>query len=670
MKINKKGVLSGCLSAIAISILSSSAMAEGLKKRVIIKYKDNSPAAMSQQLSSDAPMLSSAASVKGQLQYKRAMTLANHHVFSIEAKSESELMQSMQAIASDPNVEFVEEDKILRAFYTPNDPQYADQWHYYDATSGINLPTSWETSKGDGVVVAVLDTGYRPHADLDPNILPGYDMISDEFIANDGDGRDSDARDPGDATSAGECGNNYPPQDRSSSWHGTHVAGTVAAVGNNGIGVTGVAPNAKIVPVRVLGKCGGYTSDIADGIVWASGASVSGAPANVNPAQVINMSLGGSGACSPTTQSAINTARQNGTTVVVAAGNSNDNADNYNPGNCDGVINVAATNINGGRSYYSNYGAVVDLAAPGGAQSRANDPNGVLSTYNTGSDAPGSDSYGYLQGTSMAAPHVAGAAALLHSLDESLTSDEVEALLKGNVKSFTDNCNGCGTGIINVAQAIAEVDGGPITPIGDLENGVPVTGLSGNQGSEQRFTFVVPEGVSNLNFEMTGPNGDADLYVNFGSEATTSNWDCRPYIGGSNESCAISEVQAGTYHVMIRGYSAYSGVSLLPSYSDSQGLDSIEEYNVSASYGEWKHYAIEVAPGTTQLNASIQSGSGDADLYVRQSSQPTERQWNCRPYRNGNSESCNISQPQAGTWYVSVKAYRSFSGLTITATQQ
>src|SRR5690606_7514122 len=134
---------------------------------------------------------------------------------------------------------------------------------------------------------------------------------------------------------AGECGGGYPPQDSGSSWHGTHVAGTIAAVTNNGIGVAGVAYNAKVVPVRVLGKCGGLTSDIADAIVWASGGSVTGVPSNPYPADVINMSLGGGGSCSSTTQAAINTARSNGTVVVVAAGNENTNASNSNPANCN-----------------------------------------------------------------------------------------------------------------------------------------------------------------------------------------------------------------------------------------------------------------------------------------------------------------------------------------------
>jgi serine protease len=205
----------------------------------------------------------------------------------------------------------------------------------------------------------------------------GYDFISDAAIANDGGGRDADATDPGDWTAANECAAGEPASN--SSWHGTHVAGTIAAKTNNGVGVAGVAYNAKIVPVRVLGKCGGYTSDIADAIIWASGGTVTGVPANANVAKVINMSLGGGGACDTTTQNAINSARSRGTVIIVAAGNENQNASNSNPANCAGVVAVAATGKTGGRASYSNYGTVVDVAAPGGDGSYS-----ILSTLNAG----------------------------------------------------------------------------------------------------------------------------------------------------------------------------------------------------------------------------------------------------------------------------------------------
>jgi serine protease len=230
------------------------------------------------------------------------------------------------------------------------------------------------------------------------------------------------------------------------------VAGTIAAKTNNGVGVAGVAYGAKIVPVRVLGKCGGYTSDIADAIVWASGGAVTGAPANANKARVLNLSLGGSGACDATTQNAINSARSRGAVVVVAAGNSNVNAVNANPANCAGVITVAAVGRSGGKASYSNYGANVDVAAPGGDSGAA-----ILSTWNAGTTTPAGDNYGYMMGTSMATPHVAGVAALMLAKNPNLTPDEVEAKLKASARAFPAACSGCGAGIVDAAAAVNAV---------------------------------------------------------------------------------------------------------------------------------------------------------------------------------------------------------------------
>ncbi|MBT9487169.1 MAG: S8 family peptidase [Rubrivivax sp.] len=363
-----------------------------------------------------------------------------------------------QAVAAaDADVEFAEPDRMMHIQLTPNDSRYLDQWHYYEATAGLNLPAAWDKSTGVGVRVAVIDTGYRPHADLAANLVGGYDFIGDTFVSNDGNGRDSDASDPGDAVAAGECGVGDPAS--SSSWHGTHVAGTIAAVTNNGSGVAGVAFGAKVVPVRVLGKCGGYTSDIADAIVWASGGTVSGVPANAFPAKVLNLSLGGGGACDTTTQNAINSARSRGATVVVAAGNSNANAANYSPASCAGVISVAATNRSGGRAYYSNYGTVVDLAAPGG-DVRSSSTNGILSTLNSGSGAPGADSLAWYQGTSMATPHVAGVVALMLAANPALTPDEVESRLKSSTRAFPAACSQCGTGLVDANAAVVAATGG------------------------------------------------------------------------------------------------------------------------------------------------------------------------------------------------------------------
>ncbi|MCR9205926.1 MAG: S8 family peptidase, partial [Halobacteriovoraceae bacterium] len=356
----------------------------------------------------------------------------------------------------DQNIESVEEDIILKAINTVEpgdvgveDSFYQSQWHYFDQDGGIDLPRAWHVTTGSpDVVVAVIDTGITNHADLQGKIVQGADLISDTSMSNDGNGRDTDATDPGDWVSFSDpC---YQGRTTDSSWHGTHVAGTVAANSGNGIGVAGVAWNVKILPVRVLGKCGGYLSDIADGIRWAAGGNVNGLPVNQNRADVINLSLGGFGSCGPTVQSAIDFAVSQGSVVVVAAGNDTQNLNfsPYVPATCRSVITVGAGNRNAFKSFYSNYGDYIDVMGPGG------DFDGqVLSTTNTGRTTPQSDGYTGMMGTSMAAPHVAGVAALIKSVKKGLYPPQVEDILKKSAKFF--NCtSGCGEGLINAYEAV------------------------------------------------------------------------------------------------------------------------------------------------------------------------------------------------------------------------
>jgi serine protease len=477
-------------------------------------------------------------------------------------------------MAADTTVEYAEPDRILQAQLTPNDTQYGQQWHYFEATGGLNLPSAWDKSTGSGVVAAVIDTGYRPHADLAANILPGYDFIADTFVSNDGNGRDSDAQDPGDAIRAGECGTGSPAQDQSSSWHGTHVAGTIAAVSNNGNGVAGVAFGARVVPVRALGKCGGYTSDIADGIVWASGGTVGSIPANPNPARVLNLSLGGSGACDTTSQNAINSARSRGAVVVVAAGNSNANAANFSPASCSGVITVAATNRSGGRAYYSNYGAVVEVAAPGG-DVRSSAANGILSTLNNGAGAPGADAYAYYQGTSMAAPHVAGVVALMLSRNPALTPDEVLTRLQASTRPFPATCSQCGTGIVD-ANAAVDAAGGvtpPPPPTGNevepnnstgtaqaVSSGTTLNGTLSSSTDTDYFRVSVA-GRTTLTARLT-PNAssDYDLYV-----YNSSGQQVGSSLKGTGQVDSVSVTNNGsataTYYVRVRYYSGGVGAT-------------------------------------------------------------------------------------------------------------
>jgi serine protease len=396
-----------------------------------------------------------------------------------------EIVEQLQAL---PNVEYAQPNWILQPFKTPNDTLYPKQWHYFnngsgagESPGGINLSKAWEKTTGSSsVVVAVIDTGIlKNHPDIvgSPNLVDGYDMISDKSKANDGDGRDSDATDAGDAMKKGECFFGlFPDRDSPSSWHGTHVAGTVG-VGktNNGVGIAGINWNVKVQPIRVLGKCGGSTTDINDGIRWAAGLNVPGVPNNATPAKVINMSLGGEQPCSqsPATQQAINDAVNAGVTVVVAAGNSGKDASGFNPAGCDNVITVAAGDPLGKLTPYSNWGNVVEIMAPGGWTERGcpKPEGGVLSMVQTATDRGNCgvpDAYAFYNGTSMASPHVAGVAALLLAAEPSLTPAQVSKRIPDTaIPRTAEQCppsTPCGAGLLDASRAVGGDGGEPPTP--------------------------------------------------------------------------------------------------------------------------------------------------------------------------------------------------------------
>lgn len=437
---------------------------------------------------------------KANIAVERAMS-GGGHVLKLDGRKKiNEINAIIQRLKQDPDVEIVQPDYIQHAATVPNDTFYGSQWHYFDPVGGIGLPNAWDMTTGSSsVVVAVVDTGYRPHVDLVANIVGGYDFIADTFVANDGNGRDSDAKDPGDWSAAGACYSGSPSSN--SSWHGTHVAGTIGAVSNNAKGVAGINWNVKILPIRVLGRCGGYTSDIIDGVVWAAGLPVAGVPANPYPAKVINMSLGGAHICSPAEQMAIDAAVAAGAVIVVAAGNSNADASNYSPASCNNVMTVAASNKAGNRSYYSNYGNVVELAAPGGDYSV---DSMILSTLNSGTSTPGSDSYAAYQGTSMAAPHVAGVAALLLAASPSLTPAQIMSTLQTTVRPFppgsTCNTSLCGTGILDANAAVSTVFTPDTTPdsfsFGDLTGTALNTVLTSNTITVSGLNMVAGISVS------------------------------------------------------------------------------------------------------------------------------------------------------------------------------
>ncbi|WP_309108478.1 S8 family serine peptidase [Arthrobacter sp.] len=372
-----------------------------------------------------------------------------------------ETEKALAALRADAAVEYAEPDNRMHRAAAPNDPFFQSQWGLGEENGGMRLTGAWTASKGAGVVVAVVDTGITSHADLNANVLPGYDMMADTDYSRDLDGRDSNPRDEGDWTPAGMCGDGVPASP--SSWHGTQVAGIVAATANDSYGMTGVAPQAKILPVRVLGPCGGYTSDIADGIIWAAGGTVEGIPVNPNPARVINLSLGGEFACSATFQAAVSFAYNSGAAVVAAAGNEGIPAAETSPSNCDNVISVAALDRTGQLTSYSNYGPAVDVAAPGGDTTQ-DFMNGIVVTYNAGNEGPvtapsrETEAYALSEGTSMAAPHASGLAALLISkLGDLATPANVETRMETTSRKYAGACQPpktCGSGALDATAAV------------------------------------------------------------------------------------------------------------------------------------------------------------------------------------------------------------------------
>ncbi|RIJ70301.1 hypothetical protein D1871_19530 [Nakamurella silvestris] len=423
-----------------------------------------------------------------------------------ESVSGAEAEALAAELADRADVEWAEPD--YRLFATdvapiiPHDPYFDRQWSLWDTAGthgrySVRAPQAWGVTTGDkSVVVAVLDTGITSHPELNGRVVAGYDMVSDPKTANDGNGRDSNPADPGDWINARTRPSDCPVPDMKSSWHGTHVAGIIAAE-QNGVGVSGIAPAVRIQPVRVLGVCGGSVSDIAAGIRWAAGGTIAGVPKNATPAKVVNLSLGGPGACGKTFQSAVDFARSQGALVVIAAGNDSQPARNYSPANCKNVLTVTSTGRKGQRASYSNYGtaaAPAGIAAPGGdtfsrGSDSTNTPStdyGIASTYNSGKTTPGTPTYGYLQGTSMAAPAVSGVAALVLS-KANLTPADLTARLKRTAQPFPTISRGegttctiasCGAGIIDAGAAVADLDTAPAN-----DNFAAAAQVSGQAGS-------------------------------------------------------------------------------------------------------------------------------------------------------------------------------------------
>jgi serine protease len=340
-------------------------------------------------------------------------------------------IKAIKRLRQDKTIEYAEPNYIQKSTAVPDDTYYDLQWHY----PLINLPQAWDYTTGDSnVIVAVVDTGvFLAHPDLAANLIPGYDFVSSTSISNDGNGIDNNPDDPGDNLTPGF-----------SSYHGTHVAGTIAAVSDNNSGVAGVAQTIKLMPIRVLGLGGGTSYDVTQGILYAAGLANDSGTTPAQPADIVNLSLGGTG-FSGAQQAAITDARNAGVIVIAAAGNQGSNQVFF-PAGYQGVISVSAVGFNKSLAPYSNYGSSIDVTAPGGDTSvdRNGDGyvDGVLSTMADDSSGVRVPVYRFYQGTSMASPHVAGVVALMKSIHATLTPDEVDSLIVAG--QITEDISGDG----------------------------------------------------------------------------------------------------------------------------------------------------------------------------------------------------------------------------------
>lgn len=472
--------------------------------RLVVKFKPVISTGKSQVMNADK-LVSLSNSTREKLHHVRKSSNGIEVLQADGNPTPQEMDAMIKQLQARADVEFAEIDykRYPAAFpnTAPNDPFYAqDQWYLQDNSNlsqrgATNVEAVWQKGlTGAGVTIGVVDTGITQHVELDVNgnIINGYDFIGfdpDGSSSTDSDGvsgRDNDATDTGDLVTNQEKINinafasdtsckattGSPPQ---SSWHGTLVSGVIAAKTNNNLGIAGVAPNAKILITRALGKCGGYNSDLMDAAQWSAGIDINGAPSNTTPAKIINLSLGGTGTCTQLEQAAIDAIVNKGSVVVVAAGNEGNDAAQASPGNCNNVINIAATTKRGGKTSYTNFGEEITLSAPGGNGTN----NNILTSYQNkdiGSVTRSDNVIAEVNGTSFSAPIVSGIIALMLERKSDLTPDQIKALLIDNVTPFptgtalssggdsSSDCDTqrCGAGIVNAKETINAIDSGDI----------------------------------------------------------------------------------------------------------------------------------------------------------------------------------------------------------------
>lgn len=459
------------------------------------------------QAQAEVVVQASLTKIENELQLNSAVhqfTAALHGgVYKLNTKEVSRLSQH-------PQVAYVEKDQIVKLSAAQLNPTWG-----LDRIDQASLPLDQSYNvglSGQNVTAYVIDTGIlNSHNEFEGRASSGFD-----FIDNDSDATDCNG-------------------------HGTHVSGTIGGK------TYGVAKKVKLVGVRVLDCNGsGSYSGVIAGVDWVT--------ANHKGASVANMSLGGP--ISQALEDAIANSIKAGVVYAIAAGNSNQSACLSSPARLKEAIKVGSTTNLDARSSFSNYGECVDIFAPG---------SDIESAWDTSNSATNK-----ISGTSMATPHVAGVLSLLLEKSPSLSQEQAKnVIIEG---SLSNKISSAGAGSPNRLLNTAFLGGGvvePPKPIDEnvLQNGVSSVAISGAKGSERVLTLQVPAGAKNLVIEMSGGTPDADLYVKFGSKPTTASYDCRPYLGSNNEKCSISSIKVGTYHVMVRGFSAFKGAVVKASYS-------------------------------------------------------------------------------------------------------
>ena len=454
---------------------------DGGEQRILVKLRSSAAIAaasgQSRAMSADLASVDSSSDRVVSLTQRVGLHLnQSRHIFSglhvmrvNPATAGESIETTLQRLRADPEVEYAERDQRRFPHAVPSDPLYpiiagqSGQWYLQppamNTPSAIDAETAWNTTTGSsGIVIADLDTGIRyEHPDLlwagppaiaqGGRVLPGYDFIANVFVANDGDGPDSDAADPGDWVTQADINNQTvvcKDQDvTDSSWHGTRTASIIGAISDNAIGMAGITWKGWILPVRVLGKCGGYDSDITTGMLWAAGVHIAGVPDNQYPAKIENMSLGGTGACTNAYVTVMQQLNAMGVLVVASAGNEGGPVDS--PANCPGVAGIGGLRSAGTKVGFSSLGPEAALSAPAGNCVNVAPGSAcvypIQAAFNAGTTGPTASTYtdqinNPNLGTSFSAPIVSGIAALMLSVNGNLNSAQLLQRLKLGATAF------------------------------------------------------------------------------------------------------------------------------------------------------------------------------------------------------------------------------------------